>query len=297
MDDPTGEKAKPVVTQEMIALFDDYTHISLDRRKFMDNLAKLCGSVAAATTVAGLMASNAEAAGLVPEDDPRLSIETVTYKGAKGDMTGYLAKPKQGGPFPAAIVVHENRGLSPHIKDVTRRMALEGFLALGPDFLSGVGGTPANEQEARARFMQLDMTGVTADGLATINYLETAPGSTGKAGVIGFCWGGGVANSMAVESPDLKAAVAYYGGQPRAEDVPRIKASLMLHYAGLDQRVNAGIPAFQEALKKAGKDYKLFVYDGANHAFNNDTAAARYDKPASDLAWSRTVAFLKGKLA
>jgi carboxymethylenebutenolidase len=297
MDDPTGEKAKPEVTQEMIALFDDYTHISLDRRKFMDNLAKLCGSVAAATTVAGLMASNAEAAGLVPEDDPRLSIETVTYKGAKGDMTGYLAKPKQGGPFPAVIVVHENRGLNPHIKDVTRRMALEGFLALGPDFLSGVGGTPANEQEARARFMQLDMTGVTADGVATINYLETAPGSTGKVGVVGFCWGGGVANSMAVESPDLKAAVAYYGGQPRAEDVPRIKASLMLHYAGLDQRVNAGIPAFEEALKKAGKDYKLFVYDGANHAFNNDTAAARYDKAASDLAWSRTVEFLKGKLA
>jgi carboxymethylenebutenolidase len=297
METPTGDKAKPEVTQAMIALFDDYTHLSLDRRKFMDNLAKLCGSMAAATTVAGLMASNAQAAGLVPEDDPRLTTQTVTYKGAKGDMTGYLAKPKEGGPFPAVIVVHENRGLNPHIKDVTRRMALEGFLALAPDFLSGVGGTPANEDEARVRFTKLDMTGVTADGVATIDYLKTVPGSTGKVGAVGFCWGGGVVNSMAVDSPELAAAVAYYGAQPRAEDVPRIKASLMLHYGGLDQRVNAGIPAFEEALKKAGKDYQLFVYPGANHAFNNDTSSARYDKAAADLAWSRTIGFLKTKLA
>jgi carboxymethylenebutenolidase len=296
MDDTPGKASKPEVTQEMIALFDGYTHLSLDRRKFMDNLAKLCGSVAAATTIAGLMASNAQAQGLVPEDDPRLSIETVTYKGADGDMKGYLARPKQGGPFPAVIVVHENRGLNPHIKDVARRMALEGFVALAPDFLSGLGGTPDNEDEARSRFSQLQPAGVTADAVATVEYLKTAPGSTGKVGAVGFCWGGGVVNNLAVAAPDLAAAVAYYGGQPKAEDVPKIKASLMLHYGGLDDRINAGIPAFEAALKQAGKDYQIFIYEGANHAFNNDTSAARYDKPAADFAWSRTVAFFKQKL-
>jgi carboxymethylenebutenolidase len=296
LDDISDKDTKPIVTQEMIALFDDYTHLSLDRRKFMDNLAKLCGSVAAATTIAGLMASNAQAQGLVPEEDPRLSIQTVTYKGADGDMKGYLAKPKQGGPFPAVIVVHENRGLNPHIKDVARRMALEGFVALAPDFLSGLGGTPENEDEARTRFSELKPAGVTADAIATVEYLKTVPGSTGKVGAVGFCWGGGVVNNLAVASPDLGAAVAYYGAQPKAEDVPRIKASLMLHYGGLDDRINAGIPAFEAALKQAGKDYQVFVYQGANHAFNNDTSAARYDKPAADLAWSRTVAFFKQKL-
>ncbi|MDB5561655.1 MAG: carboxymethylenebutenolidase [Hyphomicrobiales bacterium] len=296
MDDTASKEAKPEVTQEMIALFDDYTHLSLDRRKFMDNLAKLCGSVAAATTVVGLMASNAQAQGLVPEDDARLSTETVSYKGAKGEMKGYLAKPKQGGPFPTVMVVHENRGLNPHIKDVTRRMALEGFVALAPDFLSNLGGTPADEEQARTVFAKLEPKGVVADAVATVEYLKTAPGSTGKVGAVGFCWGGGVVNNLAVASPDLRAGVAYYGNQPKAEDVPRIKASLMLHYGGLDDRIDAGIPAFEAALKRAGKDYQIFVYEGANHAFNNDTSAARYDKPAADLAWSRTVAFFKQKL-
>jgi carboxymethylenebutenolidase len=286
----------PRVTQEMIALFDDYTHLSLDRRKFMDSLAKMAGSMTAAVSIAGLMASNTQAQGLSAEDDPSLDISTVTYPGAKGTMTGYLAVPKEGGPFPAVIVVHENRGLNAHIKDVTRRMALEGFVALAPDYLSDLGGTPANEDDARGLFQQLDAAGVASNGVATIAYLETLPKSTGKVGAIGFCWGGGTVNNLAVASPDLLAAVPYYGGQPKPEDVPKIEARIMAHYGGLDERINAGIPAFEEALKAAGVDYQIFVYDGVNHAFNNDTSAARYDKAAADLAWSRTIDFLKETL-
>jgi carboxymethylenebutenolidase len=294
MDD--RQAAPPRITQDMIALFDDYTHLSLDRRKFMDNLAKMAGSMTAAVSIAGLMAADAKAQGLSAEDDPNLDIADVTYPGAKGEMKGYLAVPKAAGPFPAVIVVHENRGLNAHIKDVARRMALEGFVALAPDYLSDLGGTPANEDDARNLFQQLTPADVAANGVATIAYLKTVPKSTGKVGAIGFCWGGGTVNNLAVASPDLLAAVPYYGGQPRPEDVPKIKARIMAHYGGLDERINAGIPAFEEALKAAGIDHQIFVYDGANHAFNNDTSAARYDKAVADLAWSRTVAFFKETL-
>jgi carboxymethylenebutenolidase len=291
------EASSPVITQEMIALFDDYTHVSLDRRKFMDNLAKLAGSMSAATAAFALMAANAHAQGLVPETDERLTTETVTYPGASGEMRGYLARPKAGGPFPAVIVVHENRGLNAHIKDVARRVALEGFLALAPDFLSPLGGTPENEDDARSLFSQLTPDGVAADGVATIAYLQTAPGSTGKVGAMGFCWGGGTVNNLAVAAPDLLAAVAYYGAQPPAEQVPKIQARLLLHYGGLDSRINAGIPAYEAALQAAGTDYQIFIYEGANHAFNNDTSSARYDKQAADLAWSRTIGLFKEALA
>ncbi|HEY4199234.1 MAG TPA: dienelactone hydrolase family protein [Devosiaceae bacterium] len=286
----------PGISQEMIELFDDYTHVSLDRRKFMDNLAKLAGSMSAATAAAAMMASNAQAQGLVPEADDRLSIETVKCTGAQGEMSGYQARPKEGGPFPAVIVIHENRGLNAHIKDVTRRVALEGFLALAPDFLSPLGGTPENEDDARNLFSQLTPANVTSNGVATISHLQSAPNSTGRVGAMGFCWGGGAVNNLAVASPALMAGVAYYGMQPNAEAVPQIKARLMLHYAGLDTRVNAGIPEFEAALKAAGVDYQLFVYEGANHAFNNDTSAARYDKAAADLAWSRTMELFKQTL-
>ncbi|WP_375450121.1 dienelactone hydrolase family protein [uncultured Devosia sp.] len=292
--DPTD---KPAVTQDMIALFDDYTHLSLDRRKFMDNLAKMAGSMTAAVTVAGLMASNAQAQGLVPETDERLLIEDVTYPGADGDMKGYLVTPKTSGPFGTVVVIHENRGLNAHIKDVARRVALEGFVALAPDFLSDQGGTPANEDDARALFGTLTPADVTADGVASMAYLKTLPSANGKVAAMGFCWGGGTVNALAVAAPDLAAGVAYYGAQPPAADVPKIKARLLLHYGGLDERVNAGIPAFETALKAAGTDYELFVYEGANHAFNNDTSSARYDKAAADLAWSRTVALFKETLA
>ena len=293
MDDIT---TAPKITQDMITLFDEYTHLSLDRRQFLDNLAKLAGSATAATAALGLMASNAQAQGLVPEADPRLVTETVTYTGAIGEMTGYQARPAEGGPFPAVIVIHENRGLNAHIKDVARRVALEGFLALAPDFLSPLGGTPANEDDARDLFQQLTQPDVTANAVATLTYLQTAENSTGRVGAMGFCWGGGAVNNLAVASPDLLAGVAYYGAQPDAEAVPQIAARLMLHYAGLDERIDAGIPAFEAALKAAGTDYQLFLYEGVNHAFNNDTSAARYDKAASDLAWSRTIAFLRETL-
>jgi len=286
----------PPITQDMIALYDDYTHLSLDRRKFMDNLAKLAGSMTTAVAIAGLMGADAKAAGLSAEDDPKLDIQTVTYPGAKGTMSGYLAAPKTVGPFPAVIVVHENRGLNAHIKDIARRVALEGFVALAPDFLSDQGGTPADEDAARNMFTGLSPADVTANGVASIAYLKTLPRSTGKVGAIGFCWGGGAVNNLAVASADLLAAVPYYGAQPKAEDVAKIKAKIMAHYGGLDTRVDAGIPDFEAALKANHIDYQIFVYEGANHAFNNDTSAARYDKAAAELAWSRTIKFLKDTL-
>jgi len=286
----------PPITQDMIALYDDYTHLSLDRRKFMDNLAKLAGSMTTAVAIAGLMGADAKAAGLSAEDDPKLDIQTVTYPGAKGTMSGYLAAPKTVGPFPAVIVVHENRGLNAHIKDIARRVALEGFVALAPDFLSDQGGTPADEDAARNMFTGLSAADVTANGVASIAYLKTLPRSTGKVGAIGFCWGGGAVNNLAVASADLLAAVPYYGAQPKADDVAKIKAKIMAHYGGLDTRVDAGIPDFEAALKANHIDYQIFVYEGANHAFNNDTSAARYDKAAAELAWSRTIKFLKDTL-
>ena len=291
MDD-TDRPDQPPITQEMIELFDDYTHLSLDRRKFMESLARLAGSMTAAAAAAAMMASNATAQGLSAEADPRLATKTVAYPGASGEMRGYLAAPAEGGPYPAVIVVHENRGLNGHIRDVTRRMALEGFLALAPDFLSGLGGTPANEDEARALFQGLEPASVAADGVATIEWLEGHMRSTGKVGALGFCWGGGTVNNLAVASPRLLAAVSYYGAPPRPEHVKAIRARIMAHYGGLDSRINAGIPAFREALQSHGIDHQLFVYEGVNHAFNNDTSAARYDKPAADLAWQRTITFL-----
>jgi carboxymethylenebutenolidase len=291
MDDRTTEQTPPI-TQEMIDLYDDYTHLSLDRRKFMDNLTKLVGSAATAVTVASLIAADARAQSLSSEADPKITVETVTYPGAKGSMSGYLVTPAAAGPFGAVIVFHENRGLVAHIKDVTRRMALEGFVALAPDFLSDLGGTPANEDDARPLFQQLTPEAVTANGVATIAYLKTVPKSNGKVGAIGFCWGGSAVNNLAVASADLLAAVPYYGAQPPAAEVARIRGRVMAHYGGLDARIDAGIPDFEAALRANKVDYQIFVYEGANHAFNNDTSSARYDKNAADLAWQRTTAFL-----
>jgi len=297
MTDTSTEQA-PTITREMIALYDDYTHLSLDRRKFMDNLAKLAGSMPAAMAAAALMAGNAKAAGRVAEDDPRLSAETVTWAGATGEMTGYLISPRDvAGPMGGVVVVHENRGLNAHIRDVARRVALEGFVALAPDFLSPLGGTPADEDAARNMFGNLDRGMVTANAVSAVTRLAGDADSNGKVGAVGFCWGGGTVNALAVAAPvALKAAVAYYGAQPPVADVARIKARLMLHYAGLDDRINAGITAFRSALDAAGTDYQLFVYDGVNHAFNNDTSAARYDKAAADRSWGRTIGLFKETL-
>ena len=288
---------RPEITQDMIRAYDDYTHLTLDRRGFMETLTRLAGSAAAAAAIAPMIASNYAHAQTVPPDDSRLKIEDVTYPGASGPVKAYLAMPAEAsGKLPSVIVIHENRGLNPHIKDVTRRLALDGFIALGIDLLSAKGGTPPTDEEAAKLFQDIDRAALVPDAVAAIAYLKGLPEANGKVGAVGFCFGGGIVNQMAVASPDLVAGVAYYGSQPRAEDVPKIKAALLLHYAGLDERINAGIPAFEEALKANGVTYQLFVYDGVNHAFNNDTSAARYNKEAADLAWSRTVAFLKEEL-
>lgn len=289
----------PKITQAMINAYDEYTHLTLDRRRFMEKLTQLAGSGAAAAAIAPMLAANSARADIIPADDERLTTEEVTYPGANGaTMKAYLVRPKNvSGPLGGVIVIHENRGLNNHIRDVARRMALEGFNALAVDFLSPQGGTPADEDQARQMFSSLDAGGVAANGEASRVYLAGISGANGKVGAVGFCWGGGAVNNLAVKSPNLNAGVAYYGSQPKAEDVQAIKAPLMLHYGGLDERINAGIPAYREALEKGGKTFEIFVYEGANHAFNNDTSSARYDKAAADLAWSRTVDFFKKYLA
>jgi carboxymethylenebutenolidase len=283
--------------QRIIDLYDTYTHGGMNRRTFLDRLAALVGSAAGATALLPILQNNYAHAQTIPESDPRITAETVDIPGAQG-LKGYLVKPANAaGKLPTVIVIHENRGLNPHVKDVARRIAAEGFVALGLDYLSPMGGTPADEEKGRDMIGQLKQPDVIAYGRAAVAYLKSRPDSNGKVGAIGFCWGGGAVNTLAVNEPNLNAGVAYYGGQPKPEDAPKIQAALMLHYAGLDERINAGIQAYEAVLKQAGKTYEIHMYEGANHAFNNDTNAARYDKEAADLAWRRTVGFLKKNLA
>jgi carboxymethylenebutenolidase len=291
-------QSAPQITQEMIDLYDDYTHITLDRRAYLARMTALVGSSAAATAVTALIEADKASAQIVPANDSRVKAERVTYAGEGGEMAGYLAMPaKATGRLPSVIVIHENRGLVPHIQDVTRRLALEGFLALGPDFMHQSGCTPTDEDKGREMIGQLDRARTVANAVASLRFLKAHASGNGKIGATGFCWGGGMSNALAVAAgADLAAAAPYYGVQPPGADVPRIKARLLLHYAQNDDRINAGIPAYREALDKAGVKYELFIYDGAQHAFNNDTSAARYNKAAADLAWSRTVALFKEAL-
>lgn len=282
-----------MLEQKYIDLFDRYTHGSMPRREFLERLAGLAGGVAAASVLLTRLENNYALAATVPEDDQRLHIETVSFGTGKGDVSGYLVREKHIEKAPGVIVVHENRGLNPHIKDVTRRLALEGFLALAPDYLSFAGGTPADEDKARDMIGALSGDDVLTISEAAMAYLSTHPKSTGKVAAVGFCWGGGQVNQLAVAEPRLSAGVAYYGRQPNPAQVPNIGAAMLLHYAGLDESTNQGIADFEKALKASGKTYEIYVYPGANHAFNNDTNQARYNKEAADLAWGRTVAFLK----
>jgi carboxymethylenebutenolidase len=289
---------KPNITQAMIDAYDEYTHLTLDRRSFMEKLTRLAGSGAAAAVIAPMLSANPAHAAMVAPDDGRITAETVSFTGQDGDVAGYLVRPAgESGKLPAIVVIHENRGINEHIRDVARRLALEGFMALAVDFLSPLGGTPEDEDKAREMIRALEPKQNIANAASAVSYLIGREDCTGAVGAVGFCWGGGYANQLAVASPELKAAVAYYGAQPDAADVPKIKAALLLHYAGLDDRTNAGIEAYREALEANGKDFKIYVYDGANHAFNNDTSAARYNKEAADLAWERTIAFFKQKLS
>ena len=211
-------------------------------------------------------------------------------------MRGYLVQPAGSGPFPTVLVIHENRGLNPHIRDVARRLGVEGFLALAPDALSPLGGTPADEDKARDLIGTLDRAQTVARLADAVPYLASHAESNGKVGAVGFCWGGGMVNRLAAAGTSLAAAVAYYGQTLPAEEVPKVSAALLLHYAGKDERINAGIPAYEAALKEQKKPYQLFVYEGAQHAFNNDTNAARYDRAAAELAWGRTLEFLRQQL-
>jgi carboxymethylenebutenolidase len=277
--------------QKIITLFDTYTHGGMSRRAFLDKLTLIAGSTAAATALLPVLENNYAHAAMVPEDDPRLVINDVEI--APG-VKGLFVVPREAtGPLPAVLVIHENRGLNPHIKDVTRRMALEGFIAFGADYLAPQGGTPADEEKGKEMIGLIKPEDQVSYSKAALKALIVHPQGTGKAGAMGFCWGGGAVNALAVADPTLAAGVAYYGRQAPAADVQKITAPLMLHYASLDERINAGVADYEAALKAAGKSYELHMYDGVNHAFNNDTNAARYNKEAADLAWSRTVAFLK----
>jgi len=281
-----------VMDQKIINLYDNFTHGGMSRRDFLDRLAEVVGSAAAAAALVPLLQSNYAQAAIVPPNDARLAIETTSYDASGVKINGYLARLKEKGKRPAVIVIHENRGLTPHIQDVTRRIALEGFLALGIDILTPNGGTPDDEDKARDLFAAVVKPEEAAPRIAAaVPFLEKHAESTGNVGAVGFCWGGGQVNRVAVLSPALKAGVAYYGVQVPAAEVPAIRAALLLHYAGNDERVNAGIPAYEAALKANNKRYTLHTYEGAQHAFNNDTGAARYDKAAA-LAWERSIAFL-----
>jgi carboxymethylenebutenolidase len=282
--------------QKIIDLYEKYTRESLDRREFLRILAIVAGSTAAANALLVLLENNDAKAQVVPKDDPRLQTEYIKYLGSTGEVRAYLVRPKGDEKLPGVVVIHENRGLVPHIEDVARRVALEGFMAIAPDALTPLGGTPEDPEKAPPLMGKLDGQVTMNNYLAAVRYLKTHPLSTGKIGVVGFCWGGGMANQVAMNSPEVLAVVPFYGRQPASEDVPKIKASLLLHYAGLDEGINKGIAAFEAALKKALVDYKIYMYDGAKHGFNNDTWAERYNKEAAQLAWQRTIAFLKEKL-
>ena len=279
--------------QKIIDLYDEYTHGGMNRRDFLDRLAQIAGGSAAALVLLPSLENNYARAQVVAENDDRLAAGRVEYDAPGARISGYLVRIKGGGKRPGVIVIHENRGLNPHIRDVARRIAVEGFLTLAPDMLSPLGGTPSDEDQATKMIGSLNAGETVARLAAAVPYLAKHAESTGKVGVVGFCWGGGMVNRLAAAGTTLNAGVAYYGAQIPAEEVPKVSAPLMLHYAGLDQRINAGIPAYQAALKANNKKYEIYIYEGANHAFNNDTNAARYNKEAADLAWGRTIKFLK----
>jgi carboxymethylenebutenolidase len=283
-------KNTKTMKQEIINLYDEYTHKPLSRGEFLKRLSLLTGGMTAALTILPSLESN-YAIAQVSENE--LFTEMITYKGSNGDMKAYVARPKEMKAYPTVIIIHENRGLTPHIEDVARRAAQAGFLAIAPNALSMANPVPANEDEARTAFSQLKAEDNLANFIKVFDYLPSRKDSNGNIGCVGFCWGGAMANSLAVAVPNLKAAVAFYGRQPATADVPKIKSAVQLHYASLDERVNAGAKEYEEALKVNGKSYELYMYEGVNHAFHNDTSAARYNEAAAKLAWQRTIDFFR----
>lgn len=283
---------------KVLKLFDEYVHGFINRRDFLDRAASFAG---AGATAAGLLASlspNYAWAQQVPENDSRIETERVEYDSpdGHGKVRGYMVRPAgASGKLPGVVVIHENRGLNPYIEDVARRVGAAGFLALAPDGLTSLGGYPGNDDDGRAMQAKLDSGKLLEDFVAAVRHLQSHPQCTGKVGCVGFCYGGGVCNALAVRFPNLAAAVPFYGRQAATEDVPKIQAPLLLHYASLDQRVNAGWPAYEAALKANGKQYTAHMYEGANHGFHNDTTP-RYDEEAANLAWKRTIDFFNEHL-
>jgi carboxymethylenebutenolidase len=282
--------------RRILDLYDEYTHAPLARRDFLERLATLAGGMGSALALLPLLTANKAAAAQVAADDQRLKTERVTLPGPDGELRGYLARPSDAKKLPGVIVIHENRGLNPHIEDVTRRLALAGFVALAPDFLSASGGTPQNEDQAREQIGKLDADWTLKAALAAAQSLRSGERSTGRIGAVGFCWGGGLVGRLATADPKLNAGVVFYGRVPPVAEVPNIKAELLLNYAGKDERINADVPSFQKALDEAGVRYSLHMYQGVEHAFHNDTSTARYNAEAAQLAWKRTVEFFERTL-
>ena len=278
--------------RRIVELYDEYTHKPLDRRSFMNRLVTLAGSVAAAEAALALLEPNYAQAQQVAPDDARLEARRIAETVNGVALRGYLVAPKTPAKRGGVLVIHENRGLNPHIEDVTRRMALAGFTALGLDFLTPLGGTPADPDAARALFPQLKPEDVVAQGRAALALLASRPDATGKVGAVGFCWGGGAVNDLAVAAPELTAGVVFYGRSPDLAKVPQIKARLLIQHAARDTRLVEGLPAYEAALKAAHIRYQAIVYPDVDHAFHNDTSAERYNAAAARLAWERTVAFL-----
>ncbi len=275
--------------KQIINLYDEYTHKPLSRQEFLRRLSILAGGTAAAMALLPLLEVNYANAAITGSDD--LFTEYISYPGVPAEMKAYVARPKEEKKYAAVVVIHENRGLNAHIEDVTRRAAKAGYLAIAPNALAPLGGTPENADEARAKFQQLKAEDNLQNFINVFDYLPKRKDYNGKVGCVGFCWGGAMSNNLAVNVPVLNAAVPFYGRQPKTEDVPKIKAALQLHYAEMDQGVNAGIAAYEEALKANNISYELYMYEGAQHAFHNDTAPTRYNEAAAKLAWQRTLDF------
>ena len=294
MDRKTAKDFDP----DVLILFDAYVHGAIDRRGFLEKASKYAaGGVTAAMLLDALNPRFAEAQQIA-KDDKRVVAEYLPFPSPQGNSAtkGYLARPAAAkGKLPGVLVVHENRGLNPHIEDIARRLALDNFIAFAPDALAPLGGYPGDEDAARTQFPKLDQAKTREDFLAAAAFLKGHAGCTGKIGVVGFCWGGGMANFLATRLPDLGAAVPFYGNQPTAEETAKIKAPLLIHYAGTDERINAGWPAYEEALKAANVSYTAYTYAGTQHGFNNDTTP-RYDEAAAKLAWQRTVEFFNKNL-
>lgn len=278
--------------QRIIRLYDEYTHKPLTRKNFIAKMIQLSGSFTAAMSLISLL-ENDNSKAITDPDLSGIVTENVSWNIDGGKMLGYLAKPESDNNLPALVIIHENRGLNEHIKDVTRRAAQEGFIALAPDGLSLLGGTPENDDDARALFSKLDNNQNTLNFVSAVDYLKSRKDCNGRIGCVGFCWGGAMSNQLAVHAENLSAAVSFYGRQPEKEDIIKINVPLQLHYGENDERINAGIADFDAGLKSNNKKYEIYIYAGAGHAFHNNTSAARYNADAAKLAWERTIEFFK----